>query len=68
MKSKHKDKGSSIVQVVAEEAKWVEDMRTHFQETGSYRAEDIQRLAGDPRESFSTPPPKNPLTNFMALK
>ncbi|HEV8621126.1 MAG TPA: hypothetical protein VGQ79_08900 [Nitrospiraceae bacterium] len=30
---------------------WVQDMHKHFGENGFYRAEDLQRVLGDPRES-----------------
>jgi hypothetical protein len=29
---------------------WVQGMFEHFHSTGAYRAEDIQRVLGDPRE------------------
>jgi hypothetical protein len=29
---------------------WLKDMRAHYNETGFYRAEDIQRVLGDPRD------------------
>jgi hypothetical protein len=32
-------------------ATWVNGMRQHFQRTGYYRAEDLERLLGNPRES-----------------
>ncbi len=28
---------------------WVDEMRSHYQETGQVRPEDAQRLLGDPR-------------------
>jgi hypothetical protein len=31
-------------------AEWVRDMQEHFSKTGSYRAEDLQRVLGDPRK------------------
>ena len=30
---------------------WITEMRDHFQKTGIYRAEDLQRVLGDPRDS-----------------
>jgi hypothetical protein len=39
-------------------ATWVDGMREHFQQTGYYRAEDLEQLLGDPRqpaESSSIP-------------
>jgi hypothetical protein len=32
-------------------ATWVSGMRQHFQQTGYYRTEDLDRLLGDPRQS-----------------
>jgi hypothetical protein len=32
-------------------APWVAQMVQHFQTTGYYRAEDLERLLGDPRDS-----------------
>ena len=29
---------------------WVQEMHTHFRENGYYRAKDLQRVLGDPRE------------------
>jgi len=34
-----------------QQAPWVTHMVQHFQATGYYRAEDLERLLGDPRES-----------------
>ena len=35
-------------------AKWVEEMRLHFQRTGSYRPTDLARLLGDQRQGVSS--------------
>jgi hypothetical protein len=32
---------------------WADAMRGHYQTTGSYRAGDLNRLLGDPRDSVS---------------
>ena len=32
---------------------WVRSMHVHFHEKGYYRAEDLARLVGDPRQSVS---------------
>jgi len=29
---------------------WLTEMHRHFQRTGAYRADDLQRVLGDPRE------------------
>jgi hypothetical protein len=29
---------------------WVAEMHRHFQRTGAYRADDLQRVLGDPRD------------------
>lgn len=33
-------------------ASWVQDMHAHYASKGAYRAEDLRRVLGDPRESF----------------
>ena len=33
-------------------AAWVHDMHAHYAANGTYRAEDLRRVLGDPRESF----------------
>ena len=40
-----------VVQAPAE-AEWVTKMHDHFQKTGSYRPQDLQRVLGDPRQGF----------------
>jgi hypothetical protein len=32
---------------------WVAKMHTHYQQTGVYRAEDLNRVLGDPRKQVS---------------
>lgn len=34
-------------------AAWVRSMQDHFQQTGYYRADDLNRLLGDPRETVA---------------
>jgi hypothetical protein len=34
---------------------WMRGMFEHFNETGTYRAEDIQRVLGDPRQGVQIP-------------
>jgi hypothetical protein len=34
---------------------WVKAMHAHYNETGTYRAVDIQRVLGDPRKSVEGP-------------
>lgn len=34
-------------------ADWVLDMHTHYMQTGVYRAADLNRVLGDPREQVS---------------
>lgn len=45
--------GGTSVEVKTPE--WVRAMHAHFNETGTYRAEDIQRVLGDPRKSVEGP-------------
>ena len=42
-----------------ERPQWVKAMHAHFQETGTYRASDIQRVLGDPRKSVEGPISEN---------
>ena len=37
-------------QSAGNDPKWIKDMQEHFLRTGAYRAEDLQRLLGDPRD------------------
>lgn len=37
-----------------ESPEWVKQMHSYFQQNGSYRAEDLQRVLGDSRESVRT--------------
>jgi hypothetical protein len=34
-------------------APWIASMHDHFQRTGCYRADDLNRLLGDPRDSVA---------------
>jgi hypothetical protein len=36
---------------MGKEADWVRDMHTHFEHTGSYRPEDVERVLGDQRKT-----------------
>lgn len=45
--------GGTVMQ--SQTPKWVKDMHAHYNETGSYRAEDVQRVLGDPRKSVGAP-------------
>lgn len=42
---------AELVEQERSEAAWVTEMHEHFHRTGLYRAEDLQRVLGDPRES-----------------
>jgi hypothetical protein len=48
-KTKRKDVAPAAPQHSGPE--WVESMQAHFQQTGYYRAKDLNRLLGDPRVS-----------------
>jgi hypothetical protein len=43
-----KEKPMSIEQ---REPGWVTEMHEHFQKTGAFRADDLERVLGDPREA-----------------
>lgn len=34
---------------------WIRAMHAHYNETGTYRAVDVQRVLGDPRKSVEGP-------------
>jgi hypothetical protein len=40
-------------------AEWVEDMIDHYRRTGTYRAEDLHRLLGDPNKAVEVGPNKS---------
>ncbi len=44
-------KKPSLVTAVESGPRWVESMQAHFQQTGYYRADDLNRLLGDPRDA-----------------
>jgi len=46
-------------------ADWVRAMVDHFQRTGSYRPEDLQRLLGDPNRAVEVGPDMS-LASFRA--
>jgi hypothetical protein len=49
---KSKSRASSRVQSAEKSSPaWVESMQVHFRETGFYRADDLNRLLGDPRDA-----------------
>lgn len=37
-------------------ADWVREMIDHYQKTGTYRAQDLRRLLGDPNQSVKVGP------------
>jgi hypothetical protein len=45
------------------EPEWVRDMREHFERTGTYRAEDLHRVLGDPADRVEIgPDPNHPVS------
>lgn len=40
---------------MSSDPKWLSDMRDHFQQTGSYRIEDVYRVLGDPLVTVTLP-------------
>jgi hypothetical protein len=46
-----RNKGNAPAAEQQSAASWVSGMRQHFQQTGYYRVEDLDRLLGDPRQS-----------------
>lgn len=49
-------------------AKWVEEMREHFHRNGFYRADDLQRLIGDPRDHVEIQPSTESPFNIVPKK
>lgn len=43
-----------VASLYSESPEWVKQMHSHFQQKGTYRAEDVQRVLGDSRESVRT--------------
>lgn len=41
-------------------ADWAKEMQLHFARTGTYRAEDLQRVLGDPVQGISAPMSPSP--------
>jgi hypothetical protein len=37
------------------EPQWVREMKEHYARTGTYRAEDLRRVLGDPTRSVTVP-------------
>ena len=49
---KPKFTATATIQTVGQDSPgWVESMQAHFQQTGYYRANDLNRLLGDPRDA-----------------
>jgi len=49
MSSEHSE-SPTVLKGEAIPPKWVSEMHEHFRQHGFYRAEDLQRVLGDPRE------------------
>lgn len=49
----------------AQPAEWVRKMIDHYQRTGTYRAEDLRRLLGDPTKGVEVGPDSS-LSAFLA--
>ena len=47
---------------------WLDEMRNYYQETGTYRAEDVQRVLGEPGDCFEGKPSKDMRFNFLPDK
>jgi hypothetical protein len=51
--SKKKDVGIRKIEGTTRESEWVTSMHEHYQQTGSYRTGDLDRVLGDPRKQVS---------------
>jgi hypothetical protein len=52
----------------SEPAKWVVEMHGHFQQSGSYRAVDLKRVLGDPRDKAEFRSREEPVDNLLKRK
>jgi hypothetical protein len=50
MKTRKDARRPSPAPVEQPASSWLDEMHLHFQRTGAYRADDLQRVLGDPRE------------------
>ena len=50
------------------EPDWVEAMHGYFQQHGIYRAQDLQRVLGDPRDHVVIHPSDEEPINFVSKK
>lgn len=47
-------------------AEWVRGMIDHYRRTGSYRAEDLRRLLGDPNKAVEVGPNTSISSHFLS--
>ena len=62
----NKDEPVRAAEQPAAEAKWLAEMHEHFQRRGFYRAQDLQRVLGDPRTHVRVKTTTDP-GNFLSL-
>ena len=59
---------SSGVQMPPAEPEWVEKMHEHYRQNGYYRAQDLERVLGDPREHLELKTSDEEPINFIVKK
>jgi hypothetical protein len=47
------------------EPEWVREMKEHYAKTGTYRAEDVRRVLGDPRRGVEMSPRASVPEHFL---
>ena len=63
----NKDEPVRVAERPASDPKWVAEMQDHFQRRGFYRAEDLERVLGDPRSHVRVKTTTDP-ANFLGLR
>ena len=63
--SKMIKKSSQEQSVVNTTPKWILEMHNHYRATGVYRALDLRRILGDPRDVVQIVPESNPLGRLL---
>lgn len=58
----------SDAQTLPAESEWVEEMHEHYRQNGFYRAQDLERVLGDPREHLEVKTSDEEPINFIVKK
>jgi hypothetical protein len=63
----NKEAADHVMEQQAPDPKWVKEMHDHFQRRGFYRAEDLGRVLGDPRDHVQVKTETVDPANLMGL-